>query len=214
MNKSNLKSIVAPLLDKIEPGKPNPLLPPELQQKEAEYKILSEFEAFVNRLTSGFHILKKLTHDKKLSEKLKNFSVPENLSYEDLKELKIREVLNIEEIDIEHLYEIARDLYKNKKFAESSDALFFLANLTQEHSLMWLTLGFAEFQQNKWDEAIKAFTLANLCDPTDLSSAVYSAECYRKLGNQARADLIIDTLLKNFSKEELKPFGDLKRLRS
>ncbi len=212
MNKTALKNLVQPLLDLVEPDKPNPLLTPELQKKETEYKILAEFESFVKRIREGFEIVKKENHDKKLADKLKTFSLPENLTQEILEEKRILDVLDMDDHDVEKIYAISNKLYEHQKFSESAATLFFLANMVQDNSMIWLSLGLAEFQLQNWEMAIRAFALANLTDPNDLRSAVYSAECYRQLGDKTRANLIIDTLLKNFSSEELASFGHLKKV--
>jgi tetratricopeptide (TPR) repeat protein len=220
-----IKTFLKPVTDKIteSQGPPTPLIPPNLQGEKIKLELLQNAEKFAERIGQGLTNLVNeveaiakedpdfVTEDE--LKRIKDISKPESLSEDDLKNRSIMDILGLDENLIGKFYSASDHLFAAERFKEASDALFFIANIEPTESIFWLALGNAEFLQENWTEALKAFSLAYYTNPSDPRAVIYAAQCHHELGDNKQAAMIIDSIIQYYPEESLVEFGDLKGLR-
>ncbi len=224
MDKKAIKELYRPVLDLIEEGPPNPLIPKQTRKAEAENKITHQVEAFGLRLIKGYHILLKEIDLMRFEdpdfisdsswERLNDIILEDEISFEEFHDKPLLEIFKLQEEDLLKLYSAADRIFAFERFQEASDALFFLSHMQPTNSVFWLALGISEYFQDRWNEAAQAFMLGMASSDTpDLKNVVYLAHCYKNMGDKIRAREIIDSLLSYFNKEDLEDLGDLNSFR-
>jgi len=86
--------------------------------------------------------------------------------------------LQISEQEIADCYRRARECFTNKEFETARQAFLFLSTLCPQHAEMWLGLGMSLQQLGHYEEAIDAYELAALVDPSSPVAYFYLSKCF------------------------------------
>lgn len=90
------------------------------------------------------------------------------------------------------IYELAVELYKDKKYTQSSDVLQFLITLNPYVCWFWQLLGRIEQAQHRWKEALYIFEIAIGSDPENLECYEDAIKCCLQAGNYEEGVSILD----------------------
>lgn len=99
----------------------------------------------------------------------------------------LQEVLGISENTIESIYKLAKYLYEQQLFEESSGAFYLLAFLNPSCETFWIGLGNSEYFLHNFKEALLAYSLAIQIDEENPHYHLLVAKCHKALGNKTAA---------------------------
>lgn len=95
--------------------------------------------------------------------------------------------LGISSKTLQTIYEIGSDFYSQGKYQEALNVFQALNHLDYSSHEIWLSLGICFQQLRDYYNAIYAYTMAGITNPSDLLPYLYSCECFLALNNQAQA---------------------------
>ena len=96
----------------------------------------------------------------------------------------LQELLGFSDHTIDLFYRGGYKLYESSYFADASDLFFAITVLNPFKYNVWLALGMAEREKGHFNEALQAFSMATIIDPTSVYPHLYSAGCYRSLNSE------------------------------
>lgn len=90
---------------------------------------------------------------------------------------------------VAELYETAYHFYQGGQYAEAQYVFRLLTCLDTENPVHWMGLGSSLKMQNKYEEAVNAFSAAAVLEEVDSNpmSHAYAAECLYAIGDHERA---------------------------
>lgn len=119
-----------------------------------------------------------------------------------------QEALEISNEFMAKLYQVACDLFEQKRYEDSSHAFLFLATLNSHNHDYWVGLGMSTQLCHAYETAIDAYELAALCDISSPVPYFYLAKCLFAIHDRESAlqalDLAIETAGESDEYAELK----------
>ena len=95
------------------------------------------------------------------------------------------EIRGISNDELEAIYAVGLNNYKVGAYADAEKVFAALTMMSHANQKYWIALGGARQQQKKYTEAIGAYKVAAYLDLDNPKPHLYSADCYKALGDTA-----------------------------
>jgi tetratricopeptide (TPR) repeat protein len=89
-----------------------------------------------------------------------------------------QDMLNMNEVVLDSLYQAAKYLYENQNYQDAADAFSVLTLLHTKKHAFWMGLANSEYFCDQLESALFAYTMAAHTNPTDPSAYICSSKCY------------------------------------
>lgn len=122
----------------------------------------------------------------------------------------LRSVAGYSDATMKAFYRAARSLFDQERFVDAADAFLFLATIDPIQYEFWQGLGMAEQAQARYEEALYAYSMANLAKFEDPHCHFYAGKCHYALGHIHEAIVSLNLALA-FTAEQAK-YDKVKRL--
>lgn len=191
----------------------NALVPPEVKKRQLQCTAETELVTYLHHIVQGLKevisvmervaTLEPELFTENVKEELTNFCnnevAFEKIALESLvnnsEQNSMQEQLKITDATMQGLYRIGVEYYNTKSYAEAANIYIILALLNPTVADYWLNLGDAEYYNQAFTNALYAYAMAALTDPTDPVPHYYAARCYEELKQYDFACNSLDILL-------------------
>lgn len=151
----------------------------------------------------------KGSEKKKLSVEDRHEELRELMTEQLMSGRMMQSILDLTDSEMGRLYGAARSLLNDEDFERAADGFLFLTTLNPLIHEYWLGLGLAEQAQKNYKEALSAYMMAMLTDPSDPVTHYYSAKCFYEKNDIQNAEAALQLALKNSQGTE---HEDLKKM--
>lgn len=159
----------------------------EAYSAKLKNNLSTSLSSYGNAYQNGYKIVINRIANKKEGEEQKKFYIPGNLEktvknqddFYDLLEKKevLQAVFNYTGEMMSEVYELGVNLRQEKKQKESADVFVFLITLNPYVCSFWQGLGKAWQEQEKYEDALHAYTTSINCDPYRIGSYRDAVRC-------------------------------------
>lgn len=102
------------------------------------------------------------------------------------------EILCIPKEKIDASYDVGKELFEKKYFADACDVFFLLTQLNPYYANIWIAMGLCWQNQHNFDAALGSFAVAILLNEKNPEPYLSSIECYLSLKDKEHARETID----------------------
>lgn len=181
-----------------EDNNKNSLTTPEIKKArlKEEAKEALAMNWIAPHLTNAFEILSHEGHigidsaqDRLLLDEFELF--PEKLNQlrvENVLEGNYQQILQISDVSMESLWEIAQAKYNGEEYQDSLALFALLSTLNSDEPEYWLRMGIAAYRNEEFTLALRVFEIVTDLDPGNLGARLMEAECYLRKDQHAKAE--------------------------
>lgn len=204
---------------KSELSQKNKLLPPNILLIREKEKVINtikeEYSKYTTKIEEGFNSINthrnllsleendQLNNDfKNIAENLGNLSVPA-----ETKGVMPKDLLKMSDNTLYYMHKIGYVLYEKKLCYEASNIFFVLTFLNPGNKDYWTALGVSEKMNAEYDNAIGAFIMVSILDPSDPKPHLSLVDCYIRVKEKKLAEFELseaEKLITNSTFDELK----------
>jgi type III secretion system low calcium response chaperone LcrH/SycD len=131
---------------------------------------------------------------------------------DNLEEKSLGETLGISQDSLDTIYAIAYHLYQDKEFEKASDVFRILCIFEPLMHIGWFGLALSEHEQERWQAALEAYTMASITDSETPLPHFHSAECYEAMNDIPKTLEALDLAIEIVDQTRDKQFQSIKEL--
>ncbi len=190
----------------VEDMPPNPLQPREMKQQALEKGFLAEIDQIIAHISHGFKVfydggcMADWTPEQVQAFK-DHLELMRTKKPEELKS-NFQQELGLSDNELIKWYVYALDLYEKRSLQDAVDAFFVLTSLNPGVASFWMGLAQAQELSQQLEEAAESYLMAAAAKNEDLRPALFSAECYRELGQTDKAKALLDEVSAQLDQQE------------
>lgn len=160
-------------------------------------EVVALLESYKQQVLDGLELYKSEETESASSlspllNKVENFS---QFTEEDIRNKTARELLNVEELELINLYDLASDAINSRDSDAASKMFAFFTWMNPKNYLGWLGYGLAQSLAGNYANAILFYEVSGLIDPSKPYPYLYAADSYYRLGDKQNALHNIDQAL-------------------
>ena len=145
-------------------------------------------EEISNHLSEIARVTRHFKEYLQVEENIENLDYPSNLLFSNSL--------------LEAFEKIARDLFNDESYEDAANTYFLLASIRPSTPIYWLSLGIVEHKLKNHSQAIQAYVLALVNDPTLVQAHYHKGLCYLNLEQDKLAKISLDKALELLSGKE------------
>ncbi len=124
----------------------------------------------------------------------------------------LQDILNYSPQTIDKFYLVGLACLENKAYQNARDVFKVLVLIHPHYHNFWLGLAMCQQALGQWEEAIQAYSFAEVTDAKDPIPYLHESECHALLHDNIQAVIAVDKALHCVEDDENNEFVDFKRL--
>lgn len=110
--------------------------------------------------------------------------------------------LPLSQDSLQALYAMGHEYYRNGKYEQAQQLFRFLTFSDTQDRRFWIALASSHYMLKEYPQAIEAYSISAIQDPSDPTPHWYAANCFLACGQKVKALEALDSALSTAKKDE------------